>query len=215
MASSSRRRWPTEVIPRSLRSSAVNLGKSAALTSFWWNAASYRSRPSVRSQSATSIGPLPRSTGFFQALLISAGTVQEQTHSGLDLHERTRSRRSSDRYHRIRWQPAEGANFACGEVASLTWQGTAASHPEAAIPCPASDQIRTLTRPRARPHAGTVVSLAVAGISAACHRCARRWQQTPRRGPRRRSSPRPKSLRTGICCGLRSRCMDRSYQDGD
>ena len=55
IASSSWRRWPIDVIPRSLRSPAVSLGKSSASTSFARNVASYCSRPSARSQSATSI----------------------------------------------------------------------------------------------------------------------------------------------------------------
>ena len=40
IASSSWRRWPTEVTPRSLRSSTVRLGRTTALTSFSRNVAS-------------------------------------------------------------------------------------------------------------------------------------------------------------------------------
>ena len=50
MASSSFRRCPTIPTPRSFRSSAVRLGRTVSSISFSRNAASYRSRPRLRSQ---------------------------------------------------------------------------------------------------------------------------------------------------------------------
>jgi hypothetical protein len=55
MGLSSRRRWLTDVTPRSLRSSAVRLGNRSLPMSFSRNAGSYCSRPSFRSHSAISI----------------------------------------------------------------------------------------------------------------------------------------------------------------
>src|SRR5450631_1535788 len=55
MASSNLRRCPTDPIPSSLRSSAVKLGRTVLSTLFSRNAASYCSRPSVRSQPPTSM----------------------------------------------------------------------------------------------------------------------------------------------------------------
>src|SRR3954454_23716955 len=53
-ASSSRRRWPTEATPISLRSSAVSRASRSASTSWSRNACSYRSKPSALSQAPTS-----------------------------------------------------------------------------------------------------------------------------------------------------------------
>ena len=50
MASSSIRRCPTITTPRSFKSSAVRLGRTFSLISFSRNAASYLSRPRLRSQ---------------------------------------------------------------------------------------------------------------------------------------------------------------------
>jgi hypothetical protein len=55
MASSSLRRCPTGPTPRSFKSSAVNLGRTASSISLSRNTASYRSMPSLRSQLPTSM----------------------------------------------------------------------------------------------------------------------------------------------------------------
>ena len=55
MASSSLRRWPTEVTPSSRKSSAVSRRKTAASMSLSWKVVVYCSSPSPRSQSVISI----------------------------------------------------------------------------------------------------------------------------------------------------------------
>ena len=55
MASSSLRRCPTNPTPRSFKSSAVKLGRTVSSILFSRNAASYCSRPSLRSQPPTSM----------------------------------------------------------------------------------------------------------------------------------------------------------------
>src|SRR3954447_6030441 len=60
IASSSRRRWPTDVMPMSLRSSAVSLASRSASTSLSRNACSYWPKSSPWSQAPTST-PVPRS----------------------------------------------------------------------------------------------------------------------------------------------------------
>src|SRR5262249_31171903 len=55
MASSSLRRSPTNPTPRSFKSSAVKLGRTVSSILFSRNAASYSSRPSLRSQPPTSM----------------------------------------------------------------------------------------------------------------------------------------------------------------
>ena len=61
MASSSLRRCPTNPTPRSFKSSAVKLGRTVSSILFSRNAASYCSRPRLRSQPPTSMtAPLVR-----------------------------------------------------------------------------------------------------------------------------------------------------------
>jgi hypothetical protein len=61
MASSSLRRSPTNPTPRSFKSSAVSLGRTVSSILFSRNAASYCSRPSLRSQPPRSMAaPLVR-----------------------------------------------------------------------------------------------------------------------------------------------------------
>ena len=55
IASSSLRRCPTMLTPSSFRSSAVRLGRTVSSISFSRNAASYLSRPRLRSQTTTSM----------------------------------------------------------------------------------------------------------------------------------------------------------------
>jgi hypothetical protein len=59
------------------------------------------------------------------------------------------------------------------------------------------------------------VNLPIALSRRLAARCGKRPCVTRRSASGQSPSPRPRSLRTGIRCGLRSRCMDRAHRGGD
>ena len=82
MAASSLRRWPIEPTPKALRSSAVSSRSTSASMSLARNAGSYRSKPSPRSQAATSTALPPCESHALPAIYRAAPNCASSNRAG-------------------------------------------------------------------------------------------------------------------------------------